>query len=95
MECLSHFLKLMHKDECMASADLKDAFYIARLHHSHQKYFKFEWFRKCHKFAGMSNGYSDAMKKFTQLLKPVFGQSSFCCVSEWVLSTRTQEHGCI
>ena len=33
----------------------------------------FEWIQKFHKFAGMPNGYSDAMRIFTKILKPVFG----------------------
>lgn len=31
------------------------------------------WFEKFYKFVGMSNGYSDAMIRFTKILRPVFG----------------------
>ena len=33
----------------------------------------FEWTRKFCKFVGIPNVYSDAMRIFTKILKPVFG----------------------
>ena len=57
----------------MANVDLKDAFFTILVHIIHQKYFKFEWFNQFYKFFGMPNGYSDAMRIFTKMLKPVFG----------------------
>ena len=57
----------------MASVDLKDAFFTVPVHISHQKYFKFGWFQNFYKFLGMPNDYSDAMRIFTKILKPVFG----------------------
>ena len=57
----------------MASVDLKDAFFTVPVHISHQKYFKFGWFQNFYKFLGMPNGYSNAMRIITKILKPVFG----------------------
>ena len=56
----------------MASVDLKDAFFTVPVHKLHQKIFMFEWIQKFYKFVGMRNGYSDATRIFTKILKPVF-----------------------
>ena len=62
--------KVIKPNAWMASIDLKDAFFTAPIHESHQKYFKFEWTDKVYKFVGMPNGYSDVMQIFTKILKP-------------------------
>lgn len=42
--------------------------------HNMDKYsLKFEWIRNFCQFVGMPNGYSDAMRIFALILKPVFG----------------------
>ena len=72
MESLTDVLTAIKKDVRMAPV-LKDAFFTIPAHKSHQKYFKFEWFQNFHKFLGsMPNGYSDAMRIFTKILKPVY-----------------------
>ena len=72
MESLTDVLTAIKKDVKMAPV-LKDAFFTIPAHISHQKYFKFEWFQNFHKFLGsMPNGYSDAMRIFTKILKPVY-----------------------
>ena len=73
MESLEDVFKIIKKDVWVASVDLKDAFFTIPVHILHQKYFKFEWFNQFYKFLGMPNGYSDAMRIFTKMLKPVFG----------------------
>ena len=73
MEFLTDVFKTTKKDVSMASVDLKDAFFTVSVHISHQKYFKFGWFQNFYKFLGMLNGYSDAIRIFTKILKPVFG----------------------
>ena len=72
MKSLEDVFKIIKKDVWMASVDLKDAFFTIPVHILHQKYFKFEWFNQFYKFLGMPNGYSDAMRIFTKILKPVF-----------------------
>ena len=56
----------------MTSVDLKDAFFTVPIQESYQKYFTFEWIDKVYKFLGMPNGYSDAMRIFTKVLKLVY-----------------------
>ena len=67
------FLKLLRGGVWMASVDLKDTFFTVPVHKLHQKSFMFEWIQKFYKFVGMRNGYSDAMRIFTKILKLVFG----------------------
>ena len=73
MESLKDAFKIIKQGERMASVDLKDAFFTVSVHKSHQKYFKFEWFKDFYKFIGMPNGYSEAMRILTKILRPVFG----------------------
>ena len=56
----------------MASVDLKDDFYTIPFHNAYQKYFKFMWYKKFYIYLGMANEYSDAMRVFTNILKPPF-----------------------
>ena len=56
----------------MASVDLKDAFFTIPVNETYQKYFVFEWLGKICKFIVMSNGFSDAMRVFTKVSKPVY-----------------------
>ena len=76
MESLEGVFEIIKADAWMASVDIKDAFFTIPVHSLYQKYFKFEWFNQLYKFLGMRNGYSDAMRTFTKLLKPVFWGSS-------------------
>ena len=57
----------------MASVDLNNAFFTVPVHKSHQKYYKFEWFSSFYKLIVVPNGYSEANRIFTKILKPVFG----------------------
>ena len=72
MESLSDVFKIIQPNYWMASVDLKDAFYTIPIHNAYQKYFKFMWYQKFYKYLGMPNGYSDAMRVFTKMLKPPF-----------------------
>ena len=72
MESLNDVFKIIKRGVWMASVDLKDAFFTVPVHKLHQKIFMFEWIQKFYKFVGMRNGYSDAMRIFTKILKPVF-----------------------
>ena len=56
----------------MASVDLADAFFTIPINEAHQKYFMFEWLEKNYKFIAMLNGFSDAMRVFTKVSKPVY-----------------------
>ena len=72
MESLQNVLNIIRPNCWMASVDLKDAFYTVPIHTDHQKFLKFKWQEHCYAFRGMWNGYSEAMRAFTKLLKPPF-----------------------
>ena len=91
MESLEDVFKIIKKDVWMASVDLKDAFFTIPVHILHQKYFKYEWFNQLYKFLGMPNGYSDAMRTFTKMLKLVFGESKVIFLF-YLLMTPTYRH---
>ena len=57
----------------MAGADFKDAFFTIPINDAYQKkYFMFQWLGNIYKFIAMPNGYSDAMRVFTKVSKPVY-----------------------
>ena len=72
MESLNQAVHMITPGCYMASIDIKDAFYSVSVHSSHTKYLKFVWRGNIYKFVAMPNGYIDAMRTFTKLLKPVF-----------------------
>ena len=72
MELLSDAIKLLKPQVWMAKVDLKDAFYSIPVHIDYQKFFKFEWDLKYFKFTGMPNGYCEAMRLFTKIMKVPF-----------------------
>ena len=72
MESLSDVFKIIQPNCWMASADLKDGLYTILIHNTYQKYFKFLWYQKFYRYLGMPNGYSDAIRVFTKILKPLF-----------------------
>ena len=72
MESLKQALHMVKPFSYLASIDIKDAFYSVPIHKSHKKYLKFLWNSSPLEFDAMPNGYKDAMRMFTKLLKPVF-----------------------
>ena len=72
MESILDVFKIIKKDVWMASVDLKDAFFTIPINEAYQKYFMFEWLEKNYKFIAMLNGFSDAMRVFTKVSKPVY-----------------------
>ena len=56
----------------MGSVELKDAFFPIPIHSDYRKFFKFIHKRIPYEFNSMPNGYSDAMRVFTKVLKPGF-----------------------
>ena len=63
---------MVRQGSYLASIDIKDAFYSVPIDPSHTKYLKFMWDGSSLQFCAMPNGYCDAMRIFTKLLKPVF-----------------------
>ncbi len=72
MESLRQALHMVRPGSYLASIDIKDAFYSVPIHPSHMKYLKFKWEGASYQFEAMPNGYVDAMRVFTKLLKPAF-----------------------
>lgn len=72
MDTLRNALKLVKTNMFMASIDIKDAYFTVKIHNEHQKFLKFRWKGQLYKFVAMPMGYTQAPRKFTKLLKPVF-----------------------
>ena len=72
METLQQVIHMVKPGAYLASIDIKDAFYSVPIYEGHKKYLKFMWQGNAFQFRAMPNGYVDAMRVFTKLLKPVF-----------------------
>ena len=73
MDSLQSVLNIIKLNCWMTSVDLKDTLYIAPIHPDlHQKFLKIKWKEYCHAFRRIQNGYSEAIRVFTKLLKPPF-----------------------
>ena len=72
MESLKQAIHMVKPGAYLACIDIKDAFYSVPIHKSHKKYLRFMWDGLPYQFRSMPNGYADAMRVFTKLLKPVF-----------------------
>ena len=72
MESLKQALHMVRPGCFLASIDIKDAFYSVPVNVEHRKFLKFAWDGVFYQFCAMPNGYCDAMRVFTKLLKPVF-----------------------
>ena len=72
MESLKQALYMVRRGSYLASIDIKDAFYSVPINEGHRKYLKFSWDGNIFQFCAMPNGYCDAMRVFTKILKPVF-----------------------
>ena len=70
MESLDNVLNIIKPGVWMASVDLNDAFYTIPVHKDHRKYLKFVWQNTLYQFQAMPNGYAEAMRIFTKMLKP-------------------------
>lgn len=74
METLQAALKLITADCYMASVDLKNAYYSLPVADQHKKFLRFLWKGQLWQYNCMPNGLALAPRKFTKLLKPVFGK---------------------
>ena len=100
METLTSVLNLIKPNVYMASVDLKDAFYTIPVHPAHQIFLKFIYENQIYKFFCMPNGYRDAMRIFTKILKPPFshlrsrGHTSIVYVDDTYLQSDSYEQCC-
>ena len=72
MESLKSALQMMKPGCCMASVDLKDAYYSVHVDINYQKFLKFSWGGKLYQYTCLPNGLACAPRVFTKLLKPVY-----------------------
>ena len=97
MESLKNVIDILQPHSWMASVDLKDAFYSIHVNENYQKFFKFKWKGKLYKYLGMPNGYGEAMRIFTKLLKVPFsvlrseGHLSVVFVDDTYLQAESQQ----
>ena len=73
MESIRNVKHMIRKNCWMASVDLQDAYYSIPIHPKHTKFLKFLWKDILYEYTCLPNGYSDAMRIFTKVLKPVYG----------------------
>ena len=57
----------------MASIDLKDAYFSVPIYKNFVDYFKFIWEKQIYAFVALPNGFRDAPRLFTKIMKPIFG----------------------
>ena len=72
MELIKNVLCMIEPGAWIASVDLKDTFFTIPIHSDYQKFFKSIHKRIPYEFSSMPNGYSDAMRVFTKVLKSAF-----------------------
>lgn len=72
MDTLKTALTLVNKQCFMASLDIKDAYYMVRIHPDDRKYLKFHWRDKLFAYTALPMGYSASPRIFTKILKPIF-----------------------
>ena len=72
MDTLETVTKMIKPGCCMASVDLKDAYYTVPIHKDHQKFLKFKIKGCLYKYTFLPNGLSSALRILTKLLKPVY-----------------------
>ena len=71
MESIHNVIHMVQHNSWMSSVDLKDAFYSIQVKMKHQKFLKCLW-DLSYQYTAMPNGYADAMRIFTKILKPPF-----------------------
>jgi hypothetical protein len=74
LDSLKAAIELMKKDCFFASLDIKDAYYSVALQNSCKKLFRFLLDDTLYEFQGLPQGYRDAPRLFTKLLKPVLSK---------------------
>ena len=95
MEAIKQVIHMITPNCYVASLDIKDAFYTVPIYEQHKKYLKFINTGITYQFQVMPNGYLDARRVFTKILKPLFSclrendHSSVICVDDSLLAGDT------
>ena len=91
MESLQTATQMLSLNSCLASIDLKDAYYCISIAKEQQKYLKFQWNNKLYKFIY-------GPRVFCKLLKPVFaklrqkGHQSVIYIDDSYLQSNDEEN---
>ena len=72
MENVSSATNMMKRDCCMASVDLRHAYYSVPIAQKDIKYLKFQWRGQLFQYTCFANGLCNCPWYFTKLMKPVF-----------------------
>ena len=72
METIKQVINMITPNCCLASLDIKDAFYTVPIYEQHKKYPKFLNTGIAYQFEVMLNGYLHAIRVFTKILKSPF-----------------------
>ena len=72
METIQNVKNMLEPGMYLASVDLQDAFYSIPIHPTQTKFFKFLWNGQQYEFLRLPNGYCDASRVFTKVLKVPF-----------------------
>lgn len=71
MDSLKSAIALMNKDCYFASLDIRDAYYSVPVKDNYKKYFRFVFGENLLEYQGLPQGFRDAPRLFTKILKPV------------------------
>ena len=73
MENFEQAIRIVNKDNYMASVDLQHTYYLVKIAEEQQRrYLCFKWQGKVYQFTCLPNGISEGPRLFTKLMKPIF-----------------------
>ena len=73
LESLQDVLEMVTPGVWMASVDLKDAYYTIPIHKDFRKFLILIWGDSYYEYTCLPNGYAQALRAFTKILKKPFG----------------------
>jgi hypothetical protein len=71
LEDFRTIIKLVSKDCYMSTIDLKDAYFLIKIHDDSKKYLRFQWKQNLYEFNVLPFGLNTAPYVFTKVMKPV------------------------
>ena len=69
MTTLKEVINMIKPNSYLASIDIEKAYFSVPINDKYKKFLRFSWLGKIYQFECMPNGYKDAMRLFTKLLK--------------------------
>lgn len=71
MDTIRSVIKMIQKDNWMATVDIRDAYYTVKIAKNHRKFLKFFWKGRLYQYECLPNGLSSAPRLFTKIMKPI------------------------